>query len=80
MNWTTIESLRDYYIYSLIPKKSEYKLLFGKDWEEFYLIDKEIKPTLTGFISYVKNQLKNGLCIKIIFNNKTKKRIKKYGN
>lgn len=57
----SLQSLAVIYMYSLLPKRSEFMLMFGKEnWEEMYnhSIENPQQPTLTGFIGYVRNFVK----------------------
>jgi len=49
--WIRTSELKQYYTASLNTCEIELRLMFGKDWEKY---KSDNKPTLTGFIRYVK--------------------------
>lgn len=57
----TIQAIRECYLYSLAPKESEFKLIFGDSWEKFYkeAVSNPIRPNLTGFIKHWREQVKS---------------------
>lgn len=62
-SWIFKVEIVNYYKYSLYPKKSEYMLIFGDKWEEYYneaLLNQK-QPSLAGYIRYYKEFIKRNI-------------------
>ncbi len=57
----TTQAIRDFYLYSLAPNRTDYQILFGDKWEKAYneALKIPIKPNLTGFIKHWREQVKS---------------------